>query len=164
MALQSSWESAMNYFDAIAGSSFKKTKDGRWAFYPWGIFGAGYILSDEEKHLEARNFARRYYLVSLLLIVLVGLFLGWSRALFLSPFVIGVYVFVVRRQLHGLAKTQERLTLAETLRQQARGYNRFPLGFRGYLVALCCCRHPHPGRRSSELGRWPRLNRILRAR
>ena len=114
----------MNYFDAIAGSLFKRTKDGRWAVYPWGIFGAGYILSDEEKHRDVRNFVRRWYLVSLLSMGLIGLFLGWPRVLFLGPFSIGVYVFVVRRQLHGLAKTREQLTLAETWREQAKGYNR----------------------------------------
>src|SRR6266581_3103170 len=99
----------MGYFDAIVGSSFKRTADGRTAFYPWGVLGAGYVLTDEKTHRGIRALLRRYYVVSLPLIPAVGLLFGWSKAFLLLPLLIGFYVFAVRRHLRGLTRTGERL-------------------------------------------------------
>ncbi len=113
----------MGFFDALSQGSFKRTEDGGTAFYPWRTLGAGYVLRDEEQYCEIRRFLRGYNL-SLLVIILIGILLGWPKAFLPFLVLIGVYIFVVRRQLRGLAKTRERLTLTESYRQQAKAHNR----------------------------------------
>jgi uncharacterized membrane protein len=113
----------MGYFDALTDGSFKKTQNGRIAFYPWGALGTGYILPDEQTHLRVRGFVKRYLLVSLPAIVAIGLILGWLIAFFLLPAFMVAYLIRIRALLRGLAVTSDRLTVAESYRTQARGHS-----------------------------------------
>jgi len=44
----------MGYFEAIAASSFTTDAGGRHLFFPWGVFGKGYIVPTEDDYLHLR--------------------------------------------------------------------------------------------------------------
>ena len=59
----------MGYFDALASSSFKIAQDGRRLFFPWGIFGSGYVIGPEEAFVRLRQQVKIYHIISLSLII-----------------------------------------------------------------------------------------------
>src|SRR2546422_1367082 len=113
----------MGYFDALTDSSFKRGQDGRLTFYPWGVLGTGYILVGDEKYRKVRDSVKRYYLVSLPLVVVLGIVFGWLYAFVALPLILGTYAVAVRRVVSGLETSSERLTIGESYRNQAKGHS-----------------------------------------
>jgi len=90
---------------------FKKNDKGEIIFFPWGIFGKGYIVT-EGKAQELKDFFNKQYKIGtlwmvfcLLLIVLLGGFV-----LFLIPIYCIEYKFKMNRLLKGCQKTSIRWT------------------------------------------------------
>ena len=63
----------MGYFDGLTDGIFKTDSEGRFLFYPWGVLGKGYVLPDDSKKQEVRQFVSLWYKVSLPAIIVVGM-------------------------------------------------------------------------------------------
>ncbi len=114
----------MSYFDALTGSGFKKDDAGNIVFYPWGVFGKGRVLQDEETENKVREFIRRYYTISLPVIIIVGVTVSWVYALILLPVLFAWYYVKSRALIAGCAVTQDKLTLKQTYTNSAKVYNK----------------------------------------
>lgn len=113
----------MGYFDALIGSAFKTTDDGRRFFYPWGILGRGYAIGSDEEFRRLRRGLRVYYIVSLPLAIAAVVWGGFLVGVSILPILIIPYVVWARIQTRRLAQTNERLTLRESLTNQARTHS-----------------------------------------
>lgn len=113
----------MGYFEAISESYFRRNTEGQILFYPWGFFGKGYIVPDEEQKKILIKFFKRAGIVSLLYTYLV---------LFISKrfgFIIGfgffilytfAYYIVVQTLTRKFEKTEEKLPVLEFYANQSR--------------------------------------------
>ena len=117
----------MGYFDAIASGSFKETKSGQMAFYPWGRFSKGYETQTEEQYQALKRFIARYYMAMLPLGIAVGIFFQWTGLAILFLISVVVYFVVIRRMTSGLPRTEEKLTMQDSFANQARRHSPFKL-------------------------------------
>ena len=123
----------MGYFDGLTDGIFKTDSEGRFLFYPWGVLGKGYVLPDDSKKQEVRQFVSLWYKVSLPAIIVVGAGIGWIFTLGLLPLLLPWYFFTMARLLRGLATTSTRLTLRESYTNSAKSHTTGSLRF---LLAL----------------------------
>lgn len=108
----------MGYFDALSNSSFKRTADRKWAFYPRGAVGRGYIIPDEQHYIKFRRFVKGYLIVGLsTIIALVALMPPY--AFVAAAVLVASYYLWVPSLTKGLPVTEERLTIKESLQNQA---------------------------------------------
>jgi hypothetical protein len=114
----------MGYFDALTSSRFKKDQSGRSVFYPWGIFGKGRVLPDEETENRVRGFVRRYYMISLPVIIIAGVTIGFVSAFVLAPILIVWYQFESKALIAGCSVSDDKLTLKESFANQAKVHNK----------------------------------------
>lgn len=113
----------MGYFDALSSSSFKKDESGRSIFYPWGVLGKGRVLPDTGTESRVRAFVIKYYVISVLVLLVVGVAAGWVFALVLVPFLLLWYHFRSRALTAGFPEAVARLTLKESYAGAARAHN-----------------------------------------
>ena len=59
----------MSYFDGLVNAAFKKTEDGKVAYYPWGVMGKGLVIPDEVHERQLRKFIKAFYMGMFPLIV-----------------------------------------------------------------------------------------------
>ena len=117
----------MGYFDGLAAASFKRDREGRPLFFPWGVLGRGYELPDEGEHQRVRKVLIRICQAALLLAVLLPITTRlWVPAALALPF-LGLYFVWVRRTTRGLRPSPERLTFGEAHENQARHMSRWLL-------------------------------------
>lgn len=114
----------------IEDVTFKHTGGHDLAYYPYGILGAGYIVTEAEKG-KIRTLTRKYFslttaaiLIGILFLIFLlprtGIVLGWliAGSLVVVP---GIYFHMgMRRLLASAPKTSERLHIGETQRNLAR--------------------------------------------
>jgi hypothetical protein len=117
----------MGHFDALASSSFKTAAHGRRLFFPWGIWGRGYVIASEQDYQRLRQQIKTYYVVSLAVIigsVVLKIYFGdVFMAVFLGFFVavsLGFYLLWMRSLLPRLEPSSERLSREECMTTQAR--------------------------------------------
>ena len=103
----------MGYFDGLLGASFRKTADGKTIFYPFGMSGSSYALS-EDGDRKIRAFLKRYMLLSLIVLILAMLIFR-SYGLFLLVVLLPVYM----HKISGLLSTEERISKRPTIRDSA---------------------------------------------
>jgi hypothetical protein len=113
----------VGYFDAIASSSFKETKSGRMAFYPWGRFGKGYETQTEAQYQALKRFVIRYYVAMVPLGIAAGVFRLWIAIALLLPVSILIYVLAVRTLTRDLPRTDEKITMKDSYEAQARRHS-----------------------------------------
>jgi hypothetical protein len=115
----------MGYFDALANGFFKEIPNGRVIFYPWAALGRGYELPTEEKHREIRQFVKRYFIVIVVLGIILGTVAdligvsGWLMAFLFPLTLMTAYQFRVQSLTRDLRKTDQKLSLLESYRNQA---------------------------------------------
>lgn len=113
----------MGYFDGLTDGAFKTDAEGRHLFYPWGVFGTGYILEVEERYQAVRQFCMHTIIFGGLgLIAVLGIVGWWPGAAFILGFVLWYY-FAVRRIIKDLQPSPERLGVAEAYRNSAKSQN-----------------------------------------
>ena len=94
--------------------SFKVDEKGRTIFYPWGIFGKGYILPDNKKDIIRKKLKRSYQVV-FTLVILIEIFLSAEVGIFLVlPMLLGVVAIFENRLVRGFEISPDRLTLSDT--------------------------------------------------
>lgn len=54
----------MGYFEDLASRSFKTTEDGRRLFFPWGVFGRGYVIASEDDYQLLRTQMKAYTVIA----------------------------------------------------------------------------------------------------
>ena len=113
----------MGYFDGLTDSSFKTDSEGRIIFYPRGILGKGYIIPTERKKNDLRNLLKKYYMVSLPVIIGSGLAVGWLFSLILIPILILCFLLVVKKYTKDLEITENKLKLKESFQNSANSHN-----------------------------------------
>jgi hypothetical protein len=116
-------------------SAWNVTADGRKVFFPWGRFGRGYEIENEEHHRALRRImVSQIALVptSVLTVVLLGRY-----ALFVAPVIVGIGLFTSHRLTRGLPKSDEKLAWRDHWRHQERAQARFlePFGIWLMLIA-----------------------------
>ena len=113
----------MGYFDALTASYFKTAPDGRRLFYPWGIWGRGYVVASQQNYGRLRGQIKIYTIASLVLIIPVATLLHYLWAMAVTLLVIVFYLCWVPFLLRGLQPTDERMSLSESMSGQARLQN-----------------------------------------
>jgi len=118
----------MGYFEGLINASFKKDKNGQTLFYPRGISGKGYILSNKDIEVRIRVFLGRYYKISLSLIIFTGILVGvWS--FLLIPFLYMWFHFGIKSLLTNCINSDEKLSYKESVINSALGHNTSTLWF-----------------------------------
>lgn len=113
----------MGYFEGITASYFKTDKDGNTIFYPYGIFGKGYILPDEKKE-QVRLVIKRYMQVSLpIVIVMVPLLKAWFVIFFVCPLYFLGYAIWMSKLTKTFKKSKDKLTFTESRINSAHAHN-----------------------------------------
>jgi hypothetical protein len=113
----------MGYFDALAASNFKTAPDGRRLFFPWGIWGRGYVIPTELHYVRLLRQIKIYTIVSLVGIIVLGSGFNWFWAFAAAAVLIIFYVAWVPVLVRGLASSDEKLTMGESMTTQARTHN-----------------------------------------
>ena len=109
----------MGYFRRLVDSSFKIDGCGNTIFFPWGIWGKGYLLPDKKTEERIRKFITWYHVVGLMLILVTGVFLMlWGVAFaVLIPIAVVIWCLQARHYIKGLKKTEERLTWKDNFKK-----------------------------------------------
>jgi hypothetical protein len=118
----------MGYFDAVTSSAFKTTEDGRRLFFPWGVLGRGYVLS-ERQYEKLQKQVRIYMIVTLVLIIAMVILKEHLATAIVVAFLIGFYLIWMKFVLPELQPVEERLSLEESMTSQAVRHNPVMLWF-----------------------------------
>lgn len=117
----------MGYFDALASSSFKTGEDGRKLFFPWGVFGGGYVIGSEQDYERLRRQVKSYMIVSMVMIIGFGAFGGPLFSISSLIPLLGFYLIWMIYLLPRLRPSNETLSLQESMSSQARTHNKVVL-------------------------------------
>ena len=114
----------MGYFDALTSGYFKtEGQDGRKLFFPWGIFGRGYVIASEQDYERLRRQLKVYTIVAMVLIIgpvaLQRLLWAFVIAALLTAF----YIIWAHYLLRGLQRSNERLSLQDSMTTQALAHS-----------------------------------------
>lgn len=116
----SSDNSRRGYFNALTSSYFKTGADGRKLFFPWGVWGRGYVIPSEQHYERMHGMLKIYMIVSLVLIIGIvapGFYIaGFAVAAALMLFYAAWVPFLKR----GLEPSEERMTMRDNMTTQAR--------------------------------------------
>ncbi len=108
-----------SYFSGLSRAGFKRDKQGNRVFYPWGVFGKGRILPDEQTERSVDSFMRRCYVLVFAVVLSPQLLPDWRWGL-AAAIVLLLYWFQgLRSRLTGCAYSEERLNLKEAYASQA---------------------------------------------
>jgi hypothetical protein len=108
----------MKYLDGLINSWFKKTKDEKIVFYPYGIFGRGYVIAPATE-LKIKTFLKRYYIISFIVIIFSTLFKHQFFLLSLILFIGTPYLIKMRQLLSNAQKINEKISLKESMQNAA---------------------------------------------
>jgi hypothetical protein len=108
----------VGYFDALTSSAFKTTEDGRRLFFPWGVLGRGYVLT-EGQYEKLQKQVRIYMIVALILIIAMAVLKEYLATAVVVTFLIGFYLIWMKFVLPDLQPSEERLSLEESITSQA---------------------------------------------
>jgi hypothetical protein len=121
-----------SYFEGLVAGNFKTAADGQRLFYPWNVWGKGYVLSDTHAEQRIRKLLKIYYMVWLPLVIIIVSIVssfGFYYAFALIPVGLLVYGVVVRSLTQRLLSSGERLRLTDSLTISASAYSRAILWF-----------------------------------
>jgi Ca2+/Na+ antiporter len=113
----------MGYFDALTSANFKTAPDGSRLFFPWGILGRGYTIPTDEDCRRLQRQVKGYMVVSLVLMLASAELVGDPFAFVVAVSFMGFYLVWMRYALRRLKKSDERLSLQESMAAQARALN-----------------------------------------
>jgi hypothetical protein len=113
-------EADVGYFEALTSSSFKTTPDGRRLFFPWGPLGRGYVIASEQDYERLRQQIKTFLVVGLVAIIGFSVLQIYVAASIVTAFLMGFYLLWMRSLLSRLQRSDERLSLQESMTTQAR--------------------------------------------
>jgi hypothetical protein len=110
------------YFDGIVSANFKTTPDGQRLFFPWGIWGRGYVIASEDDYKRLHGQLKIFMIVALVVIIgtiAVGWYLaGIALAVALTAMQV-LWGYVLTRSMQ---PSEERLTYRENEANVARTF------------------------------------------
>lgn len=117
----------MSYFDGLTEASFKKNNEGQTLYYPWGVLGRGYLVTDIEKENQLRKFTKMNYVIILPIVVITQILFGIIPNLVILPIYMIVFVVLLKKFTAGLPTVTEKLKVGEAYRNSASRHNLFTL-------------------------------------
>jgi hypothetical protein len=112
----------MGYFDGLTSGSFKTTREGRRFFFPWGVLGRGYAIASESDYLRLRAQVKAYMVATLVLAIGSGMYDPYLGPLAALVPLIGFYLVWMWRVLPRLKRSDEKLSLQESMASQAHAH------------------------------------------
>ena len=112
--------------DTLADQRIKKDASGDTLYYPWIIFGSGFILNSKNIENQIRKLHKILMIYSLINLPFIVFCLDRGIIIFcayLSIYLFVYYIcfyFTVRKITKGLQKTKEKIKLFEAYRYQAQ--------------------------------------------
>jgi len=113
----------MGYFDGLTDAVFKKDSSDNTLFYPWGIFGSGFVIDSEEKKNQIRGFIKKMYIVLLPVIIIIQGTVGYWLYWVLLPVYFVWYIFMIKKITKDLPKSTEKLKISEAYKNSAKSHN-----------------------------------------
>jgi hypothetical protein len=113
----------MGYFNVVTNGYFKTAQDGRKLFLPWGVLGRGYIIASEQDYLRLRQQIKIYTVVMLVLVIGSVSLQGKLGGFVIATLLTGFYLVWTRYLLRGLQRSDERMSLQESIASQARAFS-----------------------------------------
>jgi hypothetical protein len=104
----------MAYFDPLISGSFKTASDGRRLFFPWGIYGRGYVIPSEEEYERLRHKLRIFLLLCASSTILVSNILSYAAGFFLFAFLAAPHILFLKRYCSRLEPSTERHAYRES--------------------------------------------------
>jgi hypothetical protein len=131
----------MGYFSSIAESAFKENPNGEgWLYYPNGVIGKGYLVTDLPYKDKLFKFQKRVYMFILPLGFLYGLALDFSNIalsdfylliILLTPVYIRQYLLVKK-----LPRSNVKLKAKEAIATASRGFSSYYFYFMYFSSAF----------------------------
>lgn len=112
----------MGYFDGLTSGSFKTTRDGHRFFFPWGVLGHGYAIASEQDYLRLRQQMKAYMVATLVLVIASGIYDPYLAPLATGVLLVGFYVTWMWRMLPRLQRSDEKLSMRESMTSQAHAH------------------------------------------
>ena len=112
----------MGYFDGLTSGSFKTTQDGHRLFFPWGVLGSGYAIASEQNYQQLRQQVKAYMVVTLVLVIASGLYEPYRAPLAAAALLVAFYLAWMWRVLPRLDRSDEKLSLQESMTSQAQAH------------------------------------------
>lgn len=112
----------MAYFDALASSAFQ-TRDNRRLFFPWGKFGRGYLIPEDETYERLHRGVKTYHGVSLPIVIVCTVVWGAVAAFLVLPFLVVGYWIWARGESTKLEPVDDAFSISESLAGQARTHS-----------------------------------------
>ncbi len=94
------------YLNRMIDSSFRRNYSGRVLFYPWGRFGRGYVIVDDQQEKTIRRFLRCYYLSFCVMSILSIATIGTFGLLLYTPIAILIWPIKVIKWVRKMGTTQ----------------------------------------------------------
>ncbi len=113
----------MSKLDWLTNGCFKKSASGENLFFPWGVFGSGYVIEADEKHDQIRAILTRTFIPAIIAVFIIHHYAGFLVNLALLPGYYLFYYFLIKKLTAGCPKANERLGLAEAFKNAAPSYN-----------------------------------------
>lgn len=113
----------MGYFDGLTEASFKKNAQGETLFYPWGVLGKGYIVSDAKKEADLRKFTKLNYMITLPLVIVNQSLFGFIPNLVLLPIYLIAFLVILKKLTKDLPIANEKLKITESYKNSASKHN-----------------------------------------
>ena len=112
--------------DTLADQRLKKDASGNTLYYPWIIFGSGFILDSENTENKIRKIHKILMIYILINLPFMLFFLDRDVITFctyLAIYLLLYYIyfyFTIKKMTKGLQKTKEKIKLLEAYRYQAQ--------------------------------------------
>ena len=119
----------MGYFDGLVASGFKKDNSGRTLYYPFGTFGRGYVILDDNKEKRIRSSLKRFYFISLPILIGTGMIFGWLYAIFLLIPVLLWAILLPKLLVKGLQPCSTKMKVSDSIESSAEAHSRGMLWF-----------------------------------
>jgi hypothetical protein len=113
----------MGYFDGLTSGSFKTDPDGRRLFFPWGVLGGGYTMASERDYQRLRRGVKGYVTVTLAAIIIAGVYSPTLAPPAAAAVLVCFYFGWMWRLLPTMKRSDETLSLHESLSSQARAHS-----------------------------------------
>ena len=119
----------MGYFDGLVASGFKKDNSGRTLFYPFGLFGQGYVIPNEKKEKSIRSSLKRFYMISLPVLIGIGIIFGWLYAILLLIPVLLWAILLPKSLVKGLKPCATKMKVSDSIDSSAKAHSKGMLWF-----------------------------------
>ncbi|SDP51702.1 hypothetical protein [Afipia sp. GAS231] len=124
----------MGYFDGLTSGSFKTAQDDRKLFFPWGVLGGGYAIASEQDYQRLRQQVKAYMVVTLVLVIVSGMYEPYLAPLAVAALLVCFYLGWMWRALPRMERSDEKLSLQESMTSQARAHGPVVL----WLLEIAC--------------------------